>query len=139
MALDHKASSSCDRSTRRNAISAEREPIGWRTCSRSIPDLALGYDGAQHAEPRRWKESHRVKIAWFDPFSGASGDMILGALLDAGCPADALRAELARMPLTGYRLAVERASQHGIGGSHVEVVVEEGEVSRDWRAIRALL
>ncbi|HEU0113616.1 MAG TPA: nickel pincer cofactor biosynthesis protein LarC, partial [Thermomicrobiales bacterium] len=80
-----------------------------------------------------------MKIAWFDPFSGTSGDMILGALLDAGCPIDALRAELARIPLTGYRLAVERASQHGIGGARVDVVVDEGETARDWRAIRALL
>jgi pyridinium-3,5-bisthiocarboxylic acid mononucleotide nickel chelatase len=81
-----------------------------------------------------------VKIAWFDPFSGASGDMILGALVDAGCPVDALRAELARIPLSGYRLEVTRTAQHGIGGARVEVVVaDEGATARDWRAIRALL
>jgi uncharacterized protein (TIGR00299 family) protein len=45
-----------------------------------------------------------VKIAYFDCPSGASGDMILGALVDAGLPFDALRDDLARLPVTGYTL-----------------------------------
>ncbi|HET7093054.1 MAG TPA: nickel pincer cofactor biosynthesis protein LarC, partial [Thermomicrobiales bacterium] len=81
-----------------------------------------------------------MKVAWFDPFSGGSGDMILGALIDAGCPVDALRAELRRIPLTGYRLEVERTAQHGIGGARVNVVVDDdAQTARDWRAIRSLL
>ena len=47
-----------------------------------------------------------MKVAYFDCPSGASGDMILGALVDAGLPLEALREDLGRLPLTGY--AVER-------------------------------
>ena len=45
-----------------------------------------------------------TRIAYFDCASGASGDMVLGALVDLGLPLDRLRAELAKLPLTGYRL-----------------------------------
>jgi pyridinium-3,5-bisthiocarboxylic acid mononucleotide nickel chelatase len=47
-----------------------------------------------------------VKVAYFDCPSGASGDMILGALVDAGLSFEALREDLGRLPLTGY--TVER-------------------------------
>src|SRR5262245_28797299 len=80
-----------------------------------------------------------VKIAYFDPFSGASGDMILGALLDAGLSLPALRAELGKVDLTGYRLRAEPVSQHGLHGTRVTVEVEEGSEERDWAAIRTLL
>ena len=45
-----------------------------------------------------------MRIAYFDCPSGASGDMILGALLDAGLPLEALRAELRALPLPGWEL-----------------------------------
>ena len=47
-----------------------------------------------------------MKVAYFDCPSGASGDMILGALVDAGLSFEALREDLGRLPLTGY--TVER-------------------------------
>ena len=40
----------------------------------------------------------------FDCFSGASGDMLLGALLDAGVALDDLRSGLAAIPVGGWRL-----------------------------------
>ena len=58
-----------------------------------------------------------MKIAYFDCFSGAAGDMILGALLDAGLPLEKLKAELAKLGLSHYRLGVEKVTKNGIGGS----------------------
>lgn len=80
-----------------------------------------------------------MTIARFDPFSGASGDMILGALIDAGLDPDALRGALAALPLAGWELVVERVERHGITGTHVEVVVAEDATHRDWATIRGLI
>ncbi|MBA2248202.1 MAG: DUF111 family protein, partial [Chloroflexia bacterium] len=60
-----------------------------------------------------------MKIAFFDPFSGASGDMILGALVDAGLSLNALTTELSRLDLGGYQIRAERAGQHGMHGTRV--------------------
>ncbi len=61
--------------------------------------------------------------AYFDCFAGASGDMILGALLDAGLPFNALKAKLDKLPLTNYSLSAEKGTKNGISGTsfHVEV------------------
>jgi len=80
-----------------------------------------------------------VRVAYFDPFSGASGDMILGALLDAGLSLSALRTELTKIDLTGYELRVEPVVQHGITGTRAVVSVTDDGASRDWAAIRDLL
>ena len=45
-----------------------------------------------------------MRVAYFDCPSGASGDMILGALVDAGLSFEALREDLGHLPLTGYTL-----------------------------------
>jgi hypothetical protein len=62
------------------------------------------------------------KIAFFDCFSGASGDMLLGALLDAGLDLEDLRTDLARLPLSGYRLAAERGVSRGLAGTRFTVI-----------------
>jgi len=49
-----------------------------------------------------------MKIGYFDCFSGAAGDMILGALVAAGLDADELRAELGKLNLDGYELKIRR-------------------------------
>jgi uncharacterized protein (TIGR00299 family) protein len=84
-----------------------------------------------------------TRIAYFDAPSGISGDMTLGAIIDAGLPlaalADGLRAGLAA--LDGYEIVAERVSQHGIGGTRVGVVLDPArpQPQRPWRAIRAML
>jgi pyridinium-3,5-bisthiocarboxylic acid mononucleotide nickel chelatase len=60
-------------------------------------------------------------IAYFDCFSGASGDMLLGALLDAGLSLDDLEADLSRLAVGGYRLAAERVTRRGLTGTHLRV------------------
>lgn len=66
-------------------------------------------------------------IAYFDCFAGASGDMLLGALLDAGLALEDLRADLARLAVGGYRLAAGRVTRRGLTGTHLRVEVEPGD------------
>ncbi|MGI8476086.1 MAG: nickel pincer cofactor biosynthesis protein LarC [Thermomicrobiales bacterium] len=80
-----------------------------------------------------------MRIAYFDPFSGASGDMILGALVDAGLALDDLRAALAPLRLAGYTLRAERTEQHSIGGTRVIVDVTDDAPARTWRDIRGMI
>ena len=70
--------------------------------------------------PQR-KEYMSDKIVYFDCFSGASGNMLLGALLDAGLPLDELQADLDKLGLTGYHLHVERQVKQGISGTYLDV------------------
>jgi len=60
-------------------------------------------------------------IAYFDCFSGASGNMLLGALLDAGLPPDDLRSDTAKLGITDFHLHVERQVRHGISGTFFDV------------------
>ena len=66
-----------------------------------------------------------MKIAYFDCFSGASGDMILGALMDAGLSLDVLANELAKLDLDHYDLQVEKVTKKGLGGSQAKVLVDD--------------
>lgn len=66
-----------------------------------------------------------MKIAYFDCFSGASGDMILGALLDAGLPLEHLQQELAKLGLSHYEVGRVDVVKNGISGSQALVHVEE--------------
>ena len=62
-----------------------------------------------------------MNILYFDCFSGASGDMILGALLDAGLPLEDLRAALGSLALGDVKLEVERVDRSGIGATNFQV------------------
>ncbi|HEU4760053.1 MAG TPA: nickel pincer cofactor biosynthesis protein LarC [Dehalococcoidia bacterium] len=70
------------------------------------------------------------RIAYLDCFSGVSGDMLLGALLDAGVPLAELRAELAKLPLEGYELRAERVSRAGIAATLAVVEVRDAQPPR---------
>lgn len=65
-----------------------------------------------------------MKIGYFDPFSGASGDMFLGAIVDAGLPLKALREELAKLPIGGYTLTAQKTQRGGIAATKVNVKVK---------------
>jgi len=62
-----------------------------------------------------------MHTAYLDCFSGVSGDMLLGALLDAGVPESYLRAVLAGLPLHGYTLTVDQRTIQGFAATQVRV------------------
>ncbi len=66
-------------------------------------------------------------IAYLDCYSGISGDMFLGAMLDlkAGFSLDSLKSGLAALPMHGYNLKLEPFQDKGIRGSRFEVVLSE--------------
>lgn len=80
-----------------------------------------------------------MKVAYIEPFSGASGDMILGALLDAGVVLHELVAELAKLRLPELTITATPVSQHGLSGTFAVVAPEVGHNSRSWRDIRLLI
>ncbi len=69
-----------------------------------------------------------MKIAYFDCFSGISGDMILGALIDAGLSLKRLEEALAPLKLPGYRLAAKTVEKAGIRATKLDVVVDDRKV-----------
>lgn len=68
-----------------------------------------------------------MPIAYFDCFSGISGDMTLGALVDAGLPIEVLRSELAKLNLSGYTISSEKVKRSGLAATKVHVVLDEKE------------
>src|SRR5436305_14821153 len=62
---------------------------------------------------------------YVDCFSGASGDMLLGALLDLGVDLTALRDGLRSLPVSGWSIDVEAVVRHGLRGSRAHVVLDE--------------
>jgi uncharacterized protein (TIGR00299 family) protein len=65
-----------------------------------------------------------VRVAYFDCPSGAAGDMIVGALLDAGAPLPALRERLQALGLPGWRLQVREVQKAGVRATKVDVEVD---------------
>jgi len=80
-----------------------------------------------------------MTVVHFDPFSGASGDMVLGALLDGGLDFAHLESELAKLGLGGYRLELETVEKHGVRGTRITVETEEEHHHRTWRDIQHLI
>ena len=68
-----------------------------------------------------------MKTAYLDCFSGISGDMFLGALLDAGLPLEILKEALHSLPLKGYRLETQREERGHLFGTRFLVEVDKDE------------
>ncbi len=62
-----------------------------------------------------------MKILYFDCFAGAAGDMILGALLDAGLPFDELKRALGSLTVDGWDVSVDRVIRTGVTAAKFRV------------------
>lgn len=71
-----------------------------------------------------------MKSAYLDAFSGVSGDMMIGALIDAGADAAALEQAVAALGLRGYRIVVGRRDLSGIAAVKFDVEVSEPQPER---------
>ena len=78
-------------------------------------------------------------IGWIDGGAGASGDMLLGALVDAGVPLGVLQDAVAALPVEPVLLRAEPAVRAGLGATRVHVDCPPTDVLRTWADVRRLL
>lgn len=79
-----------------------------------------------------------MRIAHFDCFSGISGDMVLGALLDAGVPLESIRSAFNSLGLP-IQLEVEKVKRCGFGATKATVVAADQEDYRFLPDVEAIL
>ncbi len=78
-------------------------------------------------------------IAWVDASSGASGDMLLGALVGAGVPLTVLSEAVGAVAPEHVALTPETVSRHGFAATRLHVDVADSTTHRTWRDVRGLL
>jgi pyridinium-3,5-bisthiocarboxylic acid mononucleotide nickel chelatase len=80
-----------------------------------------------------------MKQAYFDCFSGISGDMTLGALLDADLPIDHLRAQLQSLDVPGWELTSEKVWKNGMAATHAKVRAQDTQTHRSLTTILQII
>ena len=80
-----------------------------------------------------------MKIAYFDCFSGISGDMIIGSMLDAGLDFEIFKTEISKLNFTGYKLSAEKVLRNGISGTKFSVDAAEDHPHRTFRDISGII
>lgn len=80
-----------------------------------------------------------MTVAHVDPISGASGDMLLGAIVDAGVEPAAIIAVLQQLRLDGWSLEAREVVRGGLGATAVRVLTEPDGVVRTWANVHELL
>ncbi len=81
----------------------------------------------------------QLKVGYFDCFSGISGDMILGALLDLGLDLDYLKNEFKKLNISGYEINVEKVEKKKIYGIKVNIIVKIQQKHRNLNDINHLI
>jgi hypothetical protein len=71
------------------------------------------------------------KAVYFDMFAGCSGDMVLGALLDAGLDLEDLATQLSALPVTGYRIVQEKVKRSAITATRAHVIMDKSAHQHD--------
>jgi uncharacterized protein (TIGR00299 family) protein len=77
-----------------------------------------------------------TRLLYIDAIAGVAGDMLLGALLDAGASEERTRTGLQRL---GVDIVRTRTERHGIGAARIEVVARHEHVHRTWADVRELI
>lgn len=83
-----------------------------------------------------------MNIAYFDCFSGISGDMCLGSIIDAGLPLQKLEKELKKIPFDGYRLKVSKVERGHLRGTKVDILPKSRKkvlAVTQWKDVRSVI
>lgn len=97
----------------------------------------IGHNPGNDTQPGGTREPMPTVV--FDPYSGASGDMVLGAMVDLGLPIDALTEHLRMVLPSGWNLSTETVERNSVHGTRVRIPLDDGQPPRDWRAVRTLI
>ncbi len=76
---------------------------------------------------------------WIDASSGASGDMLLGALVGAGVPVEVIQSAVDAVAPEPVALRIEKVQRNGFAATRCHVEIADSEHHRSWRDIRALI
>jgi uncharacterized protein (TIGR00299 family) protein len=80
-----------------------------------------------------------MKLAYFDCFSGISGDMTLGALIGAGVPLEQLRGELQGLQVPGWQMSAEKVWKNGMSAIYAQVRTEDTSKHRSLATILEMI
>ena len=80
-----------------------------------------------------------MKLGYFDCPSGISGDMLFGALVDCGVSLDAIKKDLALLPVQGFEISATRVNKAGLVSTQVEVLVDDNVKERRLAEILTLI
>src|ERR1700739_2480758 len=80
-----------------------------------------------------------MKAVYFECFSGISGDMTLGALVDAGCSLDLMRSKLLGLQVPGWEISAEKVWKNGMAATHVRVKTVDTQTHRSLTTILEIL
>ena len=78
-------------------------------------------------------------IAYADCFSGVSGDMFLGALLNAGLPEDKLYQDISRLGLTGFEISSSIELKSSVQATRLKIKTSQPQPHRSWSAIKKII
>jgi uncharacterized protein (TIGR00299 family) protein len=85
------------------------------------------------------KRAGGARVLWVDGTAGASGDMILGALVDLGVPLTRIRGAIDSLPMDGWRMSTRKVVRRGIAARKVNVRITGKPGARGWREIRRVV
>ena len=80
-----------------------------------------------------------MKLAYFDCFSGVSGDMILGALLNAGLDFELFQSELTKLKLPNYELKQQKVTKQNLVATKFDVIDLENKVYRHLKDLNRII
>lgn len=80
-----------------------------------------------------------MKIAYFDCFSGISGNMVLGALIDAGLDKNFLIKELKKIPVSSYKIFISKVRRAGFPATLVEIKITGRQPVRNLKEIKKII
>ena len=79
------------------------------------------------------------RLLYIDAIAGVAGDMLFGALIDAGASVEGVCAGLDRLGVDGLEVATERVQRHGLSATALRVLAPDEHAHRDWATVRELL